>query len=310
MNQRPDPQLVRLARRWFGRAAATRVFEPLIADWQHEQLAARTFVERARVQASGWTAAVTTLARLTLEPTETSPLRHRVLRQILLWSALFSAEAIADARGQAWLQAGVSVLVSTVSWLPALSMRALWHSRRYAREWQAVFLLTVASTVTVLALTGWIQPRVAVSRGTAHTTVEFVRTLPLPTLVTMHPPDAATRAALRREQMLRLGPAVFALLSGLVAAAHMRSAPRRGRASSVGYVVAGTAACAGFLLIVNTARAAGMDRSVAMMTATAVVMVPAAVLFVGVCEAERRRRRIMSHRPRTHNEPAREGRLA
>lgn len=57
MNQRPDPQLLRLARRWFGRAAATRVFEPLIADWQHEQLAARTFVERARVQASGWTAA-------------------------------------------------------------------------------------------------------------------------------------------------------------------------------------------------------------------------------------------------------------
>jgi hypothetical protein len=247
---------------------------------------------------------VVTLARLTLEPTETSPRRLRVLRQILLWSALFSAEAFIHTRGLAWLQAGVSVLVSTVSWLPAVSMRALWNSRRYAHEWPAVFVLTIASTATVLALTGRVQPGVAVSQDAAHTTVELVRTLPLPALVAMQPPDAATQAALRREQMLRLGPAVFALLSGLVAAAHMRSAPRRGRASSMGYVFAGTAACVGFLLFVNTARGAGIDRSVAMMTATAFVMVQAAILFIGVCEAERRRRRTTAHRPRTHNEPA------
>jgi len=290
------PLLLRLARRWFGRQAAVRVVEPLLADWQHEQLAARTIVERVRVQASGWTAAAATLVRLTFEPTETSPLRQRVSRQVLLWSAILSAEAIADARSQAWLQAGVSVLVSTVSWLPAVSMIALWHSRRYAREWQAGLVLTLASTITVLALTGWVQPRLAVSRDAPQAAVESARTLPLPALLAARPPDDTAQAALRREQMLRLGPAVFALLSGLVAAAHMRSAPRRGRASSIGYVLAGTAACTGFLLFVNAARGAGMDRSVAMMTATAVVMVPAAVLFVGVCEAERRR--LVRSRPR------------
>jgi hypothetical protein len=290
------PLLLRLARRWFGRQAAARVVEPLLADWQHEQLAARTIVERVRVQASGWTAAAATLVRLTFEPTETSPLRQRVLRQVLLWSAILSAEAIADARSQAWLQAGVSVLVSTVSWLPAVSMLALWQSRRYAREWQAGLVLTVTSTLTILALTGWVQPRLAVSRDAPQAAVESARTLPLPALLAARPPDDTAQAALRREQMLRLGPAVFALLSGLVAAAHMRSAPRRGRASSIGYVLAGTAACTGFLLFVNAARGAGMDRSVAMMTATAVVMVPATVLFVWVCEAERRR--LVRSRPR------------
>lgn len=291
----PGTTLLRLSRRWLGRDTTARMIEPLLADWQHEQLAARTLVERARVQASGWTAAAATLVRLTFEPTETSPLRQRVLRQVLLWSAILSAEAIADARGQAWLQAGVSVLVSTVSWLPAVSMLALWHSRRYAREWQAGLVLTVTSTLTILALTGWVQPRLAVSRD-APQAVESVRTLPLPALLAARPPDDTAQAALRREQMLRLGPAMFALLSGLVAAAHMRSAPRRGRASSTGYVLAGTAACTGFLLFVNAARGAGMDRSIAMMTATAVVMVPAAVLFVGVCEAERRR--LVRSRPR------------
>lgn len=32
----PGTRALRLARRWFGRAAANRIFEPLVADWEHD----------------------------------------------------------------------------------------------------------------------------------------------------------------------------------------------------------------------------------------------------------------------------------
>lgn len=296
MNRHTDPRVLQLARRWFGRATAARVFEPLAADWQHEWLEARSIRQRMRVWVSGTAAAALTFALVALRVSVASPTLRRVVRQTTLWSALFSIDAIADARHQPWPVAGVSVLISATSWLPVVAMMAMWQSRRYARMWRVGLVITAMSAIVALGLTGWVQPRAVAAADSPSANARSVRTLPLPAVLTASPSESLPKAALQREQLVRLGPVVFALLSGVVAVGHLRTARRRGHAYSARYVFAGTAACTGFLLFVNAARGAGVDRSVAMMTATAVVMAPAAALFLIVCEAERRR--LVRSRPR------------
>ncbi len=59
------PHPLRLARRWFGRAAADRVFEPLIADWQRELAEAPNRRRAATAFARGALAFLATAARCT-----------------------------------------------------------------------------------------------------------------------------------------------------------------------------------------------------------------------------------------------------
>lgn len=281
-------RLLRLARRWFGRAEATRVFEPLIADWQHDAAEAPHGRRRAIAHVRGALAFAATLLQMAIHSATASLSVRRLLGRTTFWSAVFSLDAIADARHLPWATAGIAVLVSVTSWLPVVAMGAMWQSGRYARLWQVGLGITAVCALVSFVLAGWGQPLAAAFIDARFTTVGPERLMALPELLTADPGDTLTLAALRRERLLRAGPAVFALLSGIAAVAHLRSGRRKHRVFSAGYVVAGTLVCTAFVLFVNAARASGVDRSVAMMLATAAVMVPATGLFVMLSESERR----------------------
>ena len=67
----PGTRLLRLARAWFDEATVTRVFEPRVADWQHEAAMTprgRHHVCLARGYASFMTSFALVLPRLFLRP--------------------------------------------------------------------------------------------------------------------------------------------------------------------------------------------------------------------------------------------------
>lgn len=234
------PRLLRLARRWFGRATAARVFEPLIADWQHEWLAAGSRARRLLAWWSGAAATAIAIATLVVTTTRTSQTLRALLRQMAIPAALNALFLFnSSARHVPWTVAAVWTLTAVVSLLPMGVTAAMWKSRRYARMWDIGLGITAASAAVALALAGWLQPMLTAATQGRFATFRPELAMSLPALWAATPSAALAPDALRYEQLIRLGPAMFALLSGLVGAAQLRNGRwRDGLSTAHGLAVA------------------------------------------------------------------------
>ena len=142
------PRLLRLARRWFGRAAADRVFEPLIADWQHNAAEAPSAFAQALAHVRGGVAFATSgMLVVARGPRRVMPLAARAAGSVL--AVAFLAGLVQGLRHGSTGASGASVSLSLIavscalSVLPAVTAAISRRRRRYARAWRRLLLVTV-----------------------------------------------------------------------------------------------------------------------------------------------------------------------
>ncbi len=146
-------RVLRLARRWFGRAAANRVFEPLIADWQHEADEAPHHRARALAHVRG--AFTFATSGLLVVVRGDAPITHRASRasRRVLMGVLFMGLLQGLFRGFKGASQAAAITIAfscALSVLPALTV-GVTRQRRFARAWQPLLLVTV---FTLLAQAG------------------------------------------------------------------------------------------------------------------------------------------------------------
>jgi hypothetical protein len=145
--------VLRWATRLFGRDAAARVFEPLIADWQHEAAEAPHRRARALAHVRGALAFAANGAIVVVRGAE--PMTRHASRASwrVLMGVLFVGLLQGVFRGFkcASTAAAVTIAVScALSVLPALTV-GVTRQRRFARAWRPLLLVTL---FTLLAQVG------------------------------------------------------------------------------------------------------------------------------------------------------------
>ncbi len=152
-------RLLRLARRWFGGHAATRVFEPLVADWQHEAAHAQAAHDRALINAR-WALAFATSSVLVVVRGAQPVTRHatRAATRVLIGVVVVGLlQGVFRAlKGASTTAAAVIAVSGALSVLPAL-VTGVTRQRRFARSWRPLALATLLTLVAqafVLSL-GW-----------------------------------------------------------------------------------------------------------------------------------------------------------
>lgn len=166
----PGTRALRFARRWFGRAAADRVFEPLIADWQHE--AADAPSDRARVAAhvrGGLTFAASGLLVVVrgAEPATRHARRaaSRVMLGLLVMGLLQGL--LRAFTGASTTAAWAIAVASALSVLPAFAVGVSRRQRRFARAWQPLLAVTVFTLLAQMAVLTLTWPWILSARDTA-----------------------------------------------------------------------------------------------------------------------------------------------
>jgi hypothetical protein len=237
--------LLRWTSRTFGDDAATRVFEPLVADWQRERRGAPTVSRRVMRDLSGMAALVTTAAHMATRLAMPWHLPRRdvdaIGRTLISYAATGLALGLAPfvlvpiVSGPLRLAflASMAPAVLAVSLAVALLPTAAAIARRSRGGWptRAPWLLTLVTALSMAALVahlGWVVPAVnrqyqehAVSGGAGRVIglSRDVKALTLAELVAGHPPAGVhprvTGPARRHEAWLRLAlatawPATFA----------------------------------------------------------------------------------------------------
>lgn len=154
-----QPRLLRLARRWFGRAAADRVFEPLIADWQHEAADAPPGQARAIAHTRGALAFATSGLLVVVRGAE--PMTHhasRASRRVLLGVVFIGLlhGVYRGFNGASTAAVAAIAVSSALSVLPALTV-GVTRQRRFARAWRLLLLVTALTLLAqaVLLTLAW-----------------------------------------------------------------------------------------------------------------------------------------------------------
>lgn len=164
-----DTRALHLARRWFGRAAADRVFEPLIADWQHDAASAPNDMARAIAHLRGALAFLASGALVVARSgvPAAGPVRRatvQVTQGLLVIAVLqgcYGAFNGASATA-AWAIASSSAL----SVLPAFTVGASRRQRRFARAWRPLFGVTVFTLLAQMAVLTLTWPGIVSVRET------------------------------------------------------------------------------------------------------------------------------------------------
>lgn len=219
-----DTRALHLARRWFGRAAAARVFEPLIADWQHE--AAQAPPGRARVVAHirGSAAVATSCVLVALRVGLASTHARRV-------GARAAVTIVGAALAHAWFHRDYPAAVATamtatdaLTFVPLALLTALRLERRFARAWRPLVAATALAVVGQAAVVGWLKPwAYARALAAAGATLDTPLHWPLPALVRHGLHDTAIAA----ETYGRVTAVAVIVLSALLALAIQRGGSRR-----------------------------------------------------------------------------------
>lgn len=148
-------RLLRLARRWFGRHAATRVFEPLVADWQHEAAHVQTAHDRALITAR-WALAFATSSVLVVAGGGEPVTRHaiRATLRILLGALVFGAlhGAFRGFEGASVTAAAITAVSAALSVLPSMAVGISRQRHRFARGWRPLLLVTLAAFLAQLVI--------------------------------------------------------------------------------------------------------------------------------------------------------------
>jgi hypothetical protein len=235
----PGARLLAIASRWFDAATVSRVFEPLVADWQREWIDAAP-ARRARVRARGvicFLIAITTMAprALVLTPTPPAILRRVVARlviflivssTILSLPFLFELRRVAPGRLAElllWLlPAGLALVFPFAMGYIVDGVRR--HARPAPVERIAVVRTAIAAVVFMLVFVGWVVPatnqqfRLTVKADPWHPPARGFRELTTYQLFTGAGPQAfadpnETRAVSRlREQHQRISFLVLPLV--------------------------------------------------------------------------------------------------
>lgn len=161
--------LLRWAARMFGSDVARHVFEPLIADWQHEAASAPTSMARRLAHLRGALAFVASAALVVARGSirAAGPVRRATVQVaqgllvIGLVQGLYSAFNGASATA-AWAIASSSAL----SVLPAFAVGASRRQRRFARAWQALLVVTVFTLLAQCAVLTPMWPWILSARDT------------------------------------------------------------------------------------------------------------------------------------------------
>ena len=153
------PRLLRLARRWFGRAAADRVFEPLIADWQRDAAEAPSAFAQAMAHVRGALSfAANGLGVVARGPRRALPLAARAAGSVLAVAFLVglvqglrhgSTGASGASDSLSWSLIAVSCALSV---LPAVTAAISRRRRRYARAWRRLLVVTVFALLAQVVL--------------------------------------------------------------------------------------------------------------------------------------------------------------
>jgi hypothetical protein len=248
----PGLRFLAFANRWFDAAIVSRVFEPLIADWQREWIDASPS-QRARIRVRGTLAVAIALAASTpralfVAPTPPVMMRRALSRSIIFTSiagSLLTIPILLDLRAMTPSEtaiAGLFILPSGIAIAFPFSM--LWAAdgiRRHAiatpSERLAAVRFGIIAVLFTLALTGWIVPamnqlyREVAAPEWARPPARGVREATLDELLSKHPPQilqGRNHAAARRERHNRAVVALLpAILLWLRFGAH--DAPRRRR---------------------------------------------------------------------------------
>ena len=139
------PRLLRLVRRWFGRAAADRVFEPLLADWQRDATEAPSAFARAMAHVRGALAFATSgMLVVARGPRRAMPHAARAAGGVVAAAFLFGlVQGFRHGYKGAPDTAALIAVSCALSVLPGVAAAITRRQRRYARAWRPLLLVTV-----------------------------------------------------------------------------------------------------------------------------------------------------------------------
>jgi hypothetical protein len=243
MTRLPGTRLLAALRHWCDPATVANIFEPLIADWQHEWLAAATHRERIKARVIGCVAALSVIAQIapgwivTLPPRSLAgPVLARALSFGLVASAVlmypFAVSYWRIARWDAWfylLPSAVAIPLSNIALPLAHRLREVSDENDHrARQLlaQSIAVLTIASALTV----GWIMPianqqwRTAIfamlsKNPNAAAPVKGIRELTIPQLLsepTQSPRYEFVRREIHSRASLALSPITFGAIGWML----------------------------------------------------------------------------------------------
>ena len=233
----PGPRLLALASRWLDAVTVTRVFEPLIADWQREWLDASPS-HRSWIRVRGTLALIIAAMALAprallLTPTPRSVARRALSRSIIFTSAvasLLTIPILMEARGMTPLEIAIAALFILPSGIVIafpFSMLCAADAIRRNRvatpvERTVALRFGLLAVMFMLALVGWGVPamnqiyREIAAPEWAHPPARGAREATLEELLSKHPPRILERrnpATIQRELHNR---AVLALLPAIL----------------------------------------------------------------------------------------------
>ncbi|MDP1569947.1 MAG: hypothetical protein Q8L86_08080 [Vicinamibacterales bacterium] len=174
MMRPPGTLLIRLARAWFDEGTATRVFEPLIADWQREWADARTAspARRGWILATGLAAYLRTLLTCGGRDVFGVPAARNAVRFAIAFAVALAAGALAHVgplflaisrlSPMPWTPAALGrLVVEAAPLLVALAMlpAVAWlHRGALHRKGRTALQFTVLGALATLLIAGWLAP--------------------------------------------------------------------------------------------------------------------------------------------------------
>jgi hypothetical protein len=200
----PGERLLTFARAWFDDSTVSKVFEPLLADWQHE-LASLSGARRAWCRLGGY-ATFTIALTLALPRQMAKPVPADVTRAMVIFIACFVAAgttlsylAFSYGANETLPWSLLPALVATATPLASLPMILLAARTPGSRSQDirsATLRMLLVSLALLVPLLGWITPaanqRVREARweneGRRAVLIRGVRELSLPELIATQPP--------------------------------------------------------------------------------------------------------------------------
>jgi hypothetical protein len=161
--------LLRWTARAFGRAAADRVFEPLLADWQRDAAEAPSAFARAVAHVGGALAFATSgMLVVARGPRRAIPHAARAAGGVVAAAFLFGlVQGFRHGYKGAPDTAALIAASCALSVLPAFAVAITRRQRRYARAWRLLLLVTLFALLAqgVLLVHAW--PSILAARPTA-----------------------------------------------------------------------------------------------------------------------------------------------
>lgn len=295
----PGTRALRLARRWFGRATAARVFEPLVADWQCDVRDRPHAHGRIAANLRGFCAFVATTLALGGQRLLFSSAAMPALVMPALFLATVAAPEWWRRRGYPLPITALMVVSHLMVYLPLVALWTCRAHRRIANAWHLVATATLVAVLAALAVEGWLLPAAFLRELQAAGAPAAPVSWSLPILLTHGDAGDLPRAA--AEVYRRLTAVTLPLCFGAFSIAAIRWAGRRDdrvvRRVLVGWGLALLCVTFGTTRI---AFAVGTSAVTARWTAPLMAIAVLALAALCIAEASRRRRTSLhrSARPR------------